>query len=196
MGGKVELRDQDDKPVISGYAAVFYRVDYAGTEYELWPDFIERIDRSAFDAAMNDDVRGLFNHDPGHLLGRTTNGTLKLSIDETGLRYEITPPDTQSGRDVVALLKRGDIDGSSFGFIPRGEDGAEVERDGDRAIRTIRSVELFDVGPVVYPAYKGTSSEARSLDAAKSEYQAYLEAEARKIAINRRKVEISRQLGA
>ncbi|EIQ76315.1 prohead protease, partial [Shigella flexneri 1235-66] len=50
------------------------------------------------------------------LLGRTRSGTLKLEEDETGLRFELTPPDPSTGRDVIELVKRGDISGMSFGF--------------------------------------------------------------------------------
>ncbi|MDN8705120.1 HK97 family phage prohead protease, partial [Staphylococcus aureus] len=73
---------------------------------------------------LNDDVRGLFNHDPNYILGRTTAGTLSLSVNERGLVYDITAPDTQTIRDLVlAPMQRGDINQSSFAF--------RVARDGE-----------------------------------------------------------------
>ena len=65
---------------------------------------------NAFDRALaeSDDVRGLFNHDPDNLLGRTSSGTMRLSVDKKGLLYETDPGDTNVGRDVVQHIKRGD----------------------------------------------------------------------------------------
>lgn len=69
----------------------------------------------AFDDVLEDDVRGLFNHDPNFILGRSKAGTLSLSVDETGLKYDIIAPDNPTIRDlVIAPLKRGDITQSSL----------------------------------------------------------------------------------
>ncbi|WP_411901134.1 HK97 family phage prohead protease, partial [Salmonella enterica] len=65
----------------------------------------------------NDVVRALFNHDPNFILGRRSAGTLALTVDERGLRYDITAPETQTIRDLVlAPMQRGDINQSSFAF--------------------------------------------------------------------------------
>ncbi|NIP69360.1 MAG: HK97 family phage prohead protease, partial [Planctomycetales bacterium] len=102
----------------------------------------------------SDDVRGLFNHDPSQLLGRTSSNTMRLSVDQRGLRYDIDVPDTRIGNDVVESIKRGDLSGSSFAFTV---DTVEwQERDGMH-IREIRGVHLYDTGPVTYPAYEATS---------------------------------------
>lgn len=163
----------DGKPVIVGYGAVFHRADDPGTQYELWRDTIERVSPKAFDQAMKrkDDTRALFNHDMNHVLGRTTAGTMRLSVDATGLRYEIDPPDTETGRSVVESIKRGDVSGSSFSFSVDKE--SWEARDG-KQIRTIESVTLFDVGPVTFPAYASASTSVRSegdIDAAKKAYE-------------------------
>lgn len=151
---------------IVGYAAVFHSEADPGTEYELWSDpamrAVERIARGAFSRAVKegDDCRACFNHDPNMLLGRTSSGTLRLSEDETGLRYENDLPDTQLARDVAELVDRGDVNGSSFGFVVEQESWRESEEpDGKRvAVRTIESVRLLDVGPVTYPAYASTTT--------------------------------------
>lgn len=157
----VSLRDAGGGlPIITGYAAVFYRAGEAGTVFRPWDDFEERIMPGAFDRTIGeDDVRALFNHRAESVLGRTPN-TLKLTVDERGLRYEIEPPDTSTGREVVELIRRGDVSGSSFGFTVRGRT-SKVEE--GRHVIEVRDVQLFDVGPVTYPAYSGTEAEVRSL---------------------------------
>lgn len=175
---RVERRaDNDDQQVIVGYGAVFYRDGEDGTEFQLMSDVFERILPGAFDRALEerDDARGLFNHEPSHLLGRVSAGTMRLSVDGTGLRYEIDVPDTQVGRDVVTSIERGDLSGSSFAFIPQRVSWVE---DGDREIRQIEEVQLFDTGPVTFPAYEATSTGLRSLGSVedvKQERQAWHE---------------------
>lgn len=168
------VRNGDGKR-ISGYAAVFYNPEDRGTEYQL-PEFdrevVERISPRAFDSALKrqDDVRALYNHNPDHVLGRSTAGTLSLTVDERGLRYDIELPDTQLGRDLRSSIERGDISGSSFAFIAT--DVAWEEKE-DAVIREIRDVQLFDVGPVTYPAYESTVVAARCSQAAMAEYEAW-----------------------
>lgn len=154
-----ELREESEKsPVIAGYASVFYD-GTPDTEYELWSGLRERIMPGAFDRAIReDDVRALMNHDPDNLLGRTATGTLRLLVDKRGLYYEIDPPATSYGADLMAILRRGDISGSSFSFRVTGE---EWKRDGDEDIIEITGVALYDVGPVTFPAYEATTAEAR-----------------------------------
>jgi HK97 family phage prohead protease len=159
----VELRLTDDeKPKIIGYAAKYgkWSVDLGG--------FKEKIRPGAFDEilASKPDVRALKNHDPNLMLGRTKSGTLMLRSNTVGLQFEIDPPDTNTGRDMVEEIRRKDIDGCSFSFITA-ED--EWKNNEDESIeRTIVKVgELYDVGPVTFPAYPDTTVAARSLDAFK-----------------------------
>lgn len=152
-------RPEGDNKVI-GYAAVYYNGN-RNTEYELWPGVFERIAPGAFDRAIGEgqDVAGLFNHDPDNVLGRTP-GSLKLSSDGDGLRYEIDLADTTLAQDVGKLVARGDVRGSSFAFSVRKEEWEET--DDGREIRTILDVDLYDVGPVTFPAYEGTSAGTRA----------------------------------
>lgn len=156
----------DSIPEIHGTAAVFFNEgDRAGTQYELWPGHVERISITAFDEIANDDVRGLQNHRSDLLLGRSVAGTLKLTVRNHGLDYEIDTPDTQAGRDTVTSLKRGDMTGSSFQFMPRtdGYEWTEEEYEGVTIyVRNLTNVQSLDVGPVTFPAYAGASSGARS----------------------------------
>ena len=180
---------EDGKRALSGVAAVFYRKGDADTEYQLARNVFERIDRAAFDEALGrgDDTRALFNHDPNHLLGRTAAGTLRLEVSDDGLRYDIDLPSTSTGSDVAESVKRGDLTGSSFAFTVERADW--IEEDG-RDVRVIKSVRLFDVGPVTYPAYEGTSTALRS-DGDASEAMASLE-EHRRIASRSRMAKVSR----
>lgn len=162
---------EEDKPQrIAGHAAVFYDGTPA-TEFKLWSDMTERIAPTAFDRAIKEaqDVRALKNHEPDNLLGRTAAGTLTLEVDARGLAYTIDPPDTHVGRDTVAEIARGDLDGSSFSFrvVKETFEDRAVSDDKDAptiTIRTIEDVDLYDVGPVTFPAYEGADSGLRAAD--------------------------------
>ena len=139
-----------------GYAAMF------NSPSEDLGGFIEQIAPGAFaDAIANDDVRALFNHDPNYVLGRNKAGTLKLTEDEKGLRFDLTAPDIGWARDLHASVKRGDIDQCSFAFGVEAEEWARGER-GEPDQRTLKKVRLYDVSIVTYPAYQATSVSARS----------------------------------
>lgn len=158
--GAVQCRaaEEGQPATISGYGAVFYDAADPGTEYRIWDDLVERIMPGAFDRAIReDDVRSFFNHNPDMILGRSTAGTLKLSVDAKGLRYEVQPPASRA--DVIESLYRGDVSGSSFMFIAddvqfRITDGVEIVE--------ILAVRLLEVGPVVFPAYQSATSEVRA----------------------------------
>jgi HK97 family phage prohead protease len=116
------------------------------------------------------DVVALFNHDENQVLGRTTSGTLEISKADKGLAYSITPPDTTLGRDLLTLIRRGDIYGASFAFsVAQGGESWTQEADGS-AVRTITEVAgLYDVSVVTRPAYPQSSAALRSLEAWRSE---------------------------
>lgn len=166
FGDALELRfaeDDDAAPVIAGYAAVFNSLS------EDLGGFREQIAPGAFSKAIGGDVRALFNHDPSMVLGRTRAKTLQLSEDQRGLRVEFTPPETEMGRQVVASLRRGDVDQMSFGFRTLAD---KWERNADgQEVRTLLEVDLFDVSVVTFPAYQETDVAVRSLDAWRSAQQ-------------------------
>jgi len=164
------IADDNGKVKITGYAALFNSLS------EDLGGFREKILPGAFDAVLKDDVRALWNHDESIVLGRTKSGTLRLFTDDVGLGYEITPPDTQAARDLLVSIGRGDIDGSSFGFLV-GKGNDSFSTDNGKTVRTIRSFsKLYDVSPVTYPAYTATSTdiEVRS-------YKEYTEQEKNKL---------------
>lgn len=154
---------------LSGYGAVFYRETEPGSEYWLWDDFVERLMPGCFDRALKeDDVRSFFNHDPNTILGRrafSSSDSLQLSIDETGLRYEV--PYDSGDPDHVAVFSKvrsGKVTGSSFMFVPTAETyRSETDAVSKKRIDIVEvtEVRLYEVGPVVFPAYDATTSEVR-----------------------------------
>ena len=152
--------EQPQYPNIVGYGAVFFDERDAGTEYDIFGDgtFMERILPGAFDRAVRDldDAACLLNHDPNYIIGRVSARTLNLSVDRIGLRYECDPPENQVGKFVTQAIERKDVTGSSFGFEVTEQVWREQE---DRLIREIVEVRLFDVGPVVFPAYRSTTAQ-------------------------------------
>jgi len=154
FGVKLEKRmdGESTEQVVVGHAAVFDQLS------EDLGGFKERIHKNAFDDVLDNDVRAFFNHDPNHLLARVSSGTLKLSIDEKGLKYEFSVPDTSSGRDLLVSMERGDISQSSFAFTI---DDDSWDKENGRDIRTINKVKrLYDVSPVSIPAYPGANDLA------------------------------------
>jgi len=153
-----EIREDEGGMTFSGYAAVF------DSPSEPLP-FIERIQRGAFRKSLRsrNDIKFLWNHDTGEILGSTRAKTINLVEDERGLKIEGTLPNTSRGRDVAELLKRGDVDSMSFGFsVPSGGD----TWNSDGSERTLKAVRLHEVSLVAFPAYPGTKGlqSVRGLD--------------------------------
>ena len=161
--GVVELRaapEGSSSPgTLVGYGAVF---DSLSRDLGGW---FEEIDPGAFggngpDGLLSMDahtrVLARSEHDSRMLLGTTDAGTLRLSVDDTGLRYEVDLPDTTAGRDAAVLATRGDYRFSSFAF--RNVEDPQWREDGeDRLVRRVMNARLVDVAPVANPAYWGAS---------------------------------------
>lgn len=145
-----------------GHAALFDS-PYDVGNIAKW-GFREIIAPGAFAAAIAEqqDVRALWNHDESQVLGRTRSGTLKLAEDARGLAVEIALPDTQLGRDLGELVRRGDVSQMSFGFVVREETWGTVD---GVDVRRITRADLFDVSPVTYPANVNTEIALRGATA-------------------------------
>ena len=153
----VETRSEEgsdeSREWIVGYAAKF------GVLSLDLGDFVERLDPGAFSLVSERrgrkkplQTRALWNHDANFPLARYPD-TLKLSVDDVGLRYEFPVPDTTYGRDIAANIRAGIVKGSSFAFqvAPGGDDWSMEE---GRSVRTIKRVDsLIDVSPTTFPAY-------------------------------------------
>jgi HK97 family phage prohead protease len=153
----VETRSEEGSDTsqewIVGYAAKF-----GVTSLDLG-DFVERLDPGAFALVTERrgrkkplQTRALWNHDPNFPLARYPE-TLRLTVDDVGLRYEFPVPDTSYGRDIAANIKANIVRGSSFAFqVAKGGDEWSMEE--GRSVRTIKRVDsLIDVSPTTFPAY-------------------------------------------
>ena len=150
------------KRTIEGYGAVFN--SRSQTLYtEAGNPFVETIKPGAFAKSLTEsDVRGLYNHNTDRLLGRRGAGTLRLAEDSTGLHYSIDLGNRSYDRDLEESLDRKDVIGSSFSFATVDDDW--TEGDGGVFVRELRQVHLFDVGPVVFPAYRAATATCRSYE--------------------------------
>jgi len=156
---RIQLEERaDNTPRIVGHAALFDSLS------ENLGGFREIIKPGAFARSIQeDDIRALFNHNPDVILGRNRADTLRLAEDDQGLAIEIDPPDTQAARDLMTSMRRGDINQMSFGFRVRAGGSSWDEDENGDVVRTLTDVALFDVSPVVYPAYPETDVGVRAL---------------------------------
>ncbi|WP_326999035.1 HK97 family phage prohead protease [Comamonas testosteroni] len=142
---------------VTGYAAVFNRETDLG-------EFREQIAPGAFRRSLESrrNIRALYDHQTGAVLGTTQASTLELREDAHGLHFTLELPDTTVGRDVAELVKRGDVAGCSFGFriAPNGDKWAQ--RSGV-AIRTLIDVDLAEITLTADPAYRDTEIALRSM---------------------------------
>lgn len=165
--GIVIERSYDNSRHVEGYAVVF-----ESQSEDL--GFFETIDRGAITQELvdNSDVFALLNHDDEKVLARSKNGvgSLKLTVDERGLKYEFDAAETQLGNDLLEYLKRGEINTSSFAFaLDYNDPEAETwTRKNGANYRTIHKIAyLHDVSPVWNAAYSATSVSQRSIDKCK-----------------------------
>ncbi len=151
---KVELRSIEGARVIEG------RLPYDEFSRPIRGKFVEKIRRGAFRQALEPgaDVRAIYNHNRDRLLGRTVSDTLTLIDSPSGLRVQITPP--ESSQDVVESVERGDLSGMSFTFrvLEGGEEWSRGTGPDGLDVRTLTNVELIEVGPVVWPAYPASAA--------------------------------------
>lgn len=154
---------EENKQLVEGYAAVFnQRTLIWESEWSGWK-YMEVIDRNAFAGADMTDTVFKYNHgDVAMVLARASNNTMNLSVDDKGLRMSADIIDTTNGKDVYKLIKRGDLNKMSFAFTVKNERN-EVDKENKIYTRTITAFEkIYDVAVVDFPAYDGTSIQARS----------------------------------
>lgn len=155
--------DGNKDNTLEGYGIVF------NEEFRMDEVLYETIEPDAIQ--LSDDVLIAINHDYSKILGRTKSGTASVSIDERGAKYEVKQlPATSYAQDLKAQMERGDVTGSSFSFFVH-EDEYEERPEGG-ILRRIKKAFVFEMGPVIMPAYEMTTANLRSIQAAQSEKKA------------------------
>lgn len=154
---------------IVGYALLF------NTRSVQLGDFVETIAPTALnqDIINRSDILCLLDHNiQKGVLARSRNGqgSLTLTLDEKGLKYEFDAPETTLGDELLEGVRRGDIANSSFSFVVA-RDNWEQLPDGTYLRIILEFAELFDVSPVYKPAYNETSVDCRGLEALKKEIE-------------------------
>jgi HK97 family phage prohead protease len=157
----LELReDENGTKTLTGYAVKWEKKSVV---LGYFRKFREQFKRGAFtDSLSKDDQRFLWSHDVSQVLGRTKNNTLRLSEDGIGLRFELDLPDTTLGADTFKSIKRGDVDGVSFGFKMESHELEEPE--DDLMLRIVTKAKLLEVSAVAFPAYPDSEVSARGYD--------------------------------
>lgn len=162
----IEIRSEDGRrPVVYGYAAVY------NSQSRDLGGFTEIIRPGAFRSALESgrNVNAYFNHNENMVLGSTAAGTLRLSENSRGLRYEIDLPDTSYARDLAELISRKDIRGNSFAFA-----NAKDQWNAKGNKRELIDMELHDVSIVTNPAYESAQIVSmRSIELHKQHTQNY-----------------------
>lgn len=149
----------DDGFTLEGYGAVFD----SPTRIDSWEgNFDEVISRGAFSKTIKE-RRPVLQFDHGHDIatGSVPIGSIEqLREDEHGLFVRARLHDNARVEPIRQAIASGAIDGMSFRFRVVREEWDESD---DIPVRTIREVELYELGPVVFPAYESTSVGVRSL---------------------------------
>ncbi|MBN6186320.1 HK97 family phage prohead protease [Aneurinibacillus sp. BA2021] len=152
----IEVRAEEGaSPVVTGDVVMFEQLSVP-----LW-GFREKVRKGAFEKSLRKSVvKALWNHNSDLVLGSTKNRTLKLWEDDMALRFELELPNTTWGKDAAESIKRGDVDGVSFGFeVVRDEWNYDDPSD---VIRTLIEVNLYEISPTPFPAYPDSSVDMRS----------------------------------
>jgi HK97 family phage prohead protease len=158
---QVRLITEGETRKIAGTASVFDAV------YDVGGMFFEVFRKGSFDKSLSEskNLRVLNQHRDHEPLGSHRAGTAKIWADDQGLHYYAEPPDTSYARDLMALVERGELDGSSIGFYPLAdkETWTQNYRDG-RPLCEIHECRLLEASPVTWPASEATGQpQARAL---------------------------------
>ncbi len=181
---EIRIAMEGEKPILRGHAAVF-NLPSVILRAENGEQFREIISPGAFRSAlMRCDYRSMFNHNPDKILGRRSAGTMIASEDASGVPYEVNLPDTTYARDLQVSMSRGDVKECSFGFSVR-EGGDSWQKDNTGMwVRTIMEdgiEEIYDLSPVVFPAYPDTSCALRSLEKVRAETMPFNDTELQRL---------------
>lgn len=155
--------EEDDGLTLVGYAAVFNSpTRIAG----MGGDFTEVIAPGAFRRTIRAQRPVMqFDHGQHPLIGSLPIAAIRsLAEDDRGLYVEARVFDNWLTEPLRDAIREEAISGMSFRFSVVKDSWTKTEQ-GDR-VRTLKEVRLYELGPVVHPAYGDTSVALRSLERA------------------------------
>lgn len=166
---EVRTSGEGEKRTIGGFAVKYNSPTLI---VDRWGDkFLEEISSGAFDESLKErNQKALWNHDSSKPLGSVKSGTLRFNSSNEGLNYDIDVPNNSWGNDVYESVQRGDVDGSSFGFVCLENKWSKVIHEGEEIYkRSIIKASLFEVSPCTFPAYESSEISCRSFEDLKKE---------------------------
>lgn len=166
---EVRAAGEGEKRTIGGFAVKYNSPTLI---VDRWGDkFLEEISSGAFDESLKErNQKALWNHDSSKPLGSVKSSTLRFNSSSEGLNYDIDIPNNSWGNDVYESVQRGDVDGSSFGFICLENKWSKVMHEGEEIYkRSIIKASLFEVSPCTFPAYESSEISCRSFEELKKE---------------------------
>jgi HK97 family phage prohead protease len=176
---KLEIRavsfEATDDMVLEGYAIVFDT--RSSTLYQGNFSFQEVIENRSLDNVETDDVYLLYNHNYENVLGSTKSGTLGFTVTEKGLYFRSTLPDTEKGKEIYSLVKRGDLNQMSFGFTVKSDSWDTTTEPYLRKVEEIGSLDEISIVP--RPAYPQTNVNLRTIEEIETQKQECLECKAK-----------------
>lgn len=123
-------------------------------------DYIEIVERGALNGADVSDVRLLVGHDATRIPLARTPKTMSLKLDDDGLTFEASLPDTEAGKEAFEAVRRGDLRGMSYCFtVPNGGDSYDPITN-TRRIKQIAKV--YEMSLTAFPAYEATTVSAET----------------------------------
>lgn len=165
-----EAADGQESRTIEGYAIVF------GVESQLLCDWYETYREIIEPGAITEaelktmDIKMTLFHNREKLIARSNKGvgTMKLSVDATGVKYEFEAPHTPDGDTALELVKRGDLAGSSFTFWSNEKASVTYElKDDGTLLRHVNHIDMcYEMTIASDPAYQQTTVTAREVDEA------------------------------
>lgn len=145
-----------NNPVLRGQAVIY---DAISSDITGGMNVYDIFKPGSFDVCLkqNPDVIALYNHNTDNVLGRVSNGRLKINASAQGLNIELTPSNTSYARDLIELVKDGTVRGMSFGA--RIKDFDWDLSDKKKSYRLINQAELFEVTFTAIPSFVDTHAE-------------------------------------
>lgn len=155
---------ENNSRTIEGYAIVFGVESRILSDY--WDNYREIIEPGAIteERLKEMDIKMTMYHNREKILARSTNGegTLKLTVDDVGVKYSFEAPNTVDGDTALELVKRGDLSGSSFMFWTDERNVSYERRSDDIMLRRVKTIGMiYDMTIAADPAYEQTTVAAR-----------------------------------